>query len=313
MITVEPGKTKIGWVGTGVMGAAMCQRLLAAGFDVALYSRTKSKSESLLDSGAIWADSPRCVAEQSDVVFAIVGMPDDVEQVFLAENGILAGCKPQNIIVDMTTSQPELAVQIYQAASNVNVFSIDAPVSGGDIGAKNGTLSIMIGGDEDAVRALDVCWHAMGKTVVYQGGPGSGQHTKLVNQILVGAGMIGVCESLLYAYKSGLDLGTVLKSVSSGAAGSWALSNLGPRIIANDFAPGFYVNHFVKDLEIALDECRRLQVSLPGLELAHQLYQDLQRDGGGELGTQALQKSLAAVAGFDWEQRGGQFDFDAKG
>ena len=303
MIEIKPGQTRIGWVGTGVMGRSMCHHLLDAGLEVNVYSRTRAKAESLLEAGAKWADSPQQVAAASDATFAIVGMPHDVREVFLGEEGILAGSKPGNIIVDMTTSEPALAIEIHQHASEKGVFSINAPVSGGDVGARDGNLSIMIGGDESAVRALDVCWRAMGKTVVRQGGPGAGQHTKVVNQILVGAGMIGVCESLLYAFQSGLDLGRVLESVGSGAAGSWALSNLGPRIIDNNFAPGFYVEHFVKDLGIALEECKKMSLQLPGLELAYRLYDGLQQQGGGKLGTQALQTTLAAMSDIDWENR----------
>ena len=303
MIEIKPGKTRIGWVGTGVMGQSMCHHLMKTGFEITVFNRSRSKAESLMIAGATWADSPRAVAQSSDVIFAIVGLPVDVRSVFLGSDGILAGCKPGNIVVDMTTSQPALAEEIYHAALKKQVQSIDAPVSGGDVGAKNGTLSIMIGGDEEAVSALNVCWNAMGKTIVRQGGPGAGQHAKVVNQILVGAGMIGVCESLLYAYKSGLDLTTVLQSVSSGAAGSWALSNLGPRIVVNNFDPGFFVEHFVKDLGIALQESEKMMLNLPGLRLAHELYCNLQQHGGGKFGTQALQKSLASMSGIDWESR----------
>lgn len=302
-MVVEPGRETIGWVGTGVMGRSMCQHLMNAGFRMTVFNRTQSKADPLIQAGASWADSPREVAESSDVVFAIVGMPEDVRQVFLGESGILAGCQPGKIVVDMTTSQPALAEEIFQAAAGKHVSSIDAPVSGGDVGAKNGTLSIMIGGEKHSVQALDSCWQAMGKTIVYQGGPGAGQHAKIVNQILVANGMIGVCESLIYAHISGLDLATVLASVSSGAAGSWALSNLGPRIIENNFDPGFFVDHFVKDLGIALQESRKMGLDLPGLGLANELYKNVQRCGDGQLGTHALQKSLAAMSGFDWESR----------
>ncbi len=296
----KPGKTKIGWVGTGVMGHSMCRHLMDAGYELTVYSRTKSKADDLLSAGAVWADTPKAVAESSDVVFAIVGMPHDVREVFLSDKGIVAGCKPGNIIVDMTTSHPALAVEIYETAKSKNVRAIDAPVSGGDVGAKNGTLSIMIGGNEAAVDALADCWNAMGKTIVRQGGAGTGQHAKVVNQILVGAGMIGVCESLLYAYRAGLDLETVLQSVSSGAAGSWALSNLAPRIVAGNFDPGFFVEHFVKDLGIALEESSAMKLNLPGLKLAHELYQNVQQQGDGKLGTHALQKSLAAMSDVQW-------------
>jgi 3-hydroxyisobutyrate dehydrogenase len=302
-MNVEPGQTKIGWIGTGVMGLSMCSHLIKAGFEVTVYTRTKAKAASLIEAGAKWADSPKAVAESSDVIFAIVGMPDDVRQVFLGSEGVLAGCKAGNIIVDMTTSQPALAEEIAAKAAKQQVHSIDAPVSGGDIGAKNAALSIMIGGDKTAVEDLSSCWKVMGKTIVRQGGPGAGQHAKVVNQILVGAGMIGVCESLLYAYKSGLDLETALESVSSGAAGSWALSNLGPRIVANNFDPGFFVEHFVKDLGIALHESKQMGLELPGLKLAHELYSSVQNAGGGKLGTQALQKSLAQLSGVDWDSR----------
>lgn len=283
------------------MGHSMCRHLMDAGFQTTLFTRTKSKADDLVAAGASWANSPKEVAQSSDVVFAIVGMPHDVRDVFLDESGILAGSKPGNIVVDMTTSQPGLAVEIYEAAKAKDVQSIDAPVSGGDVGAKNGTLSIMIGGDEDAVEALQPCWDAMGSTIVRQGGAGAGQHTKVVNQILVGAGMIGTCESLLYAQQSGLDLNTALKSVSSGAAGSWALSNLGPRIVEGNFDPGFFVEHFVKDLGIALEESKKMNLNLPGLELAEQLYTKVQENGDGKLGTHALQKTLAEMSQLKWE------------
>ncbi len=298
--TVKPGETRIGWIGTGVMGHSMCRHLMDAGFETTLFNRTKAKADDLIALGAKWADSPKSVAQASDVIFAIVGMPQDVREVFLGDDGILVGCKPGDVVVDMTTSQPGLAIEIHEAASQYGVTAMDAPVSGGDVGAKNGTLSIMIGGDEEAFLALTPCWEAMGKTVVRQGGAGSGQHTKVVNQILVAAGMIGVCESLLYARQSGLELNSALQSVSSGAAGSWALSNLGPRIVAGNFDPGFFVEHFVKDLGIALAESRRMDLKLPGLDLAHQLYSRVVENGDGKLGTHALQKTLAEMSGVQW-------------
>ena len=269
---LEPSKTKIGWIGTGVMGQSMCRHLMESGFGMTVFTRTKSKAQPLLDTGASWADSPKQVAESSDIVFSIVGFPQDVREVHLGTEGTLAGSKSGNVLVDMTTSKPSLAVEIAEAASAKGVTSIDAPVSGGDVGAQNGTLSIMIGGDAETIDALGPCWQAMGKTVVRQGGPGAGQHTKMVNQTLIATGMIGVCEALLYAYKSGLDLETVLQSVSGGAAGSWSLSNLAPRVIANNFEPGFYVEHFIKDMGIAIEEANRMGLSLPGLAMAHQLY-----------------------------------------
>jgi 3-hydroxyisobutyrate dehydrogenase len=303
-IEIAPGKTRIGWIGTGVMGASMCGHLMRAGFSATVTTRTRAKAQALLDQGAVWADTPRAVAEASDVVFAIVGFPRDVREVFLCpDKGALAGCKPSNVLVDMTTSEPSLAVEIYEAARARQVAALDAPVSGGDKGAREGMLSIMIGGDLATVEALRPCWEAMGKTIVHQGPAGSGQHTKMVNQILISTMMIGVCEALIYGARSGLDLETVLKSVGSGAAGSWSLTNLGPRIIGNDFAPGFFVEHFVKDLGIALSESRRLGLSMPGLALAEQLYLALQAQGGGRNGTQGLILALSKLSGFDWTQR----------
>ncbi len=241
---VVAGKTKIGWIGTGVMGSSMCGHLLAAGFSVTLFNRSRSRAEPLLAKGARWADSPQAVAQASDVVFSIVGFPADVRAVILGPQGALAGSKAGNILVDMTTSEPSLAVEIAQAARERDVYGIDAPVSGGDIGAREARLSIMIGGDRQVVEALEPCWQAMGKTIVHQGGPGAGQHTKMVNQILIATNMIGVCEALLYGYRAGLDLNTVMQSVASGAAGSWSLSNLGTRIIAGNFEPGFHGRAF---------------------------------------------------------------------
>nr|WP_231131356.1 NAD(P)-dependent oxidoreductase [Crateriforma conspicua] len=301
---IEPGKTRIGWIGTGVMGASMCGHLIDAGFSATVFNRTRSKAEALIERGATWADSPRAVAETSDVIFTIVGFPHDVRSVILDEDtGVLAGCDSGNIIVDMTTSQPSLAVEIAQAAAKRDVLALDAPVSGGDKGAKKGTLSIMIGGDAGAVAALQPCWDAMGKTVVHQGDAGSGQHTKMVNQILISTGMIGVCEALIYGHRAGLDLPTVLKSVGSGAAGSWSLSNLGPRIIDNNFDPGFFVEHFIKDMGIALAESRRMGLSMPGLALAQQLYQAVAAQGHAKDGTHALALALSSLNGFDWKTR----------
>jgi 3-hydroxyisobutyrate dehydrogenase len=285
------------------MGQSMCRHLLQAGYSVVVHNRTHSKANALVAAGAVWADTPKRVAESSDVVFAIVGMPTDVETVFLGENGVLVGCRAGQIVVDMTTSPPALARHIADKAAPIGVHSLDAPVSGGDIGARNATLSIMVGGEPSAVACVEPCLRVMGKTVIHQGPPGAGQHTKMVNQILIASGMIGVCEALLYAYRAGLDLNRVLESVGGGAAGSWSLANLAPRIVANNFAPGFFVDHFVKDLGIAVQEAKRMNLLLPGLELAQRLYLELQRQGGGQWGTQALQKSLAAMSGIDWERR----------
>ncbi|MEC7430583.1 MAG: NAD(P)-dependent oxidoreductase [Planctomycetota bacterium] len=299
--TPEPGTTKIGWIGTGVMGRSMCRHLMSAGYEMTVYSRTPSKAAELLEAGAAWAETPKAVAARSDIVFSIVGFPSDVREVILGENGAVHGAKAGSILVDMTTSQPSLAEEIDAVAREQGLHSIDAPVSGGDVGAREARLSIMIGGEKEVVEALTPCWEAMGKTIVYQGRAGAGQHTKMVNQTLIATTMIGVCEALLYGFKAGLDLETVMKSVCSGAAGSWSLSNLGPRIINNDFDPGFFVEHFIKDMGIALDESKRLGISLPGLALAHQLYLALAAQGHSRDGTQALQLALAKLAGFDWK------------
>ena len=300
---IEPGKTRLGWIGTGVMGVSMCGHLIDKGFACTVYNRSKARAESLIAKGAKWADTPKAVAEQSDVIFTIVGFPSDVRDVTLGANGTLAGAKAGSVLVDMTTSEPSLAVAIYEAAKAKGVQSVDAPVSGGDIGAREARLSIMIGGEKDVVDALQPCWEAMGKTIVHQGGPGAGQHTKMVNQILIASNMVGVCEALLYGYRSGLDLETVMKSVASGAAGSWSLSNLGPRIIANNFDPGFVVEHFIKDMGIALQESKRMKLAMPGLALAQQLYVALSAQGYGRHGTHALEVALASLAGIDWKNR----------
>lgn len=291
-----PGKTRIGWIGTGVMGRWMCQHALAKGFSATVYNRSQVKAQPLLDLGAAFAESPRQVAERSDIVFAIVGFPNDVREVFLGPNGALAGSKAGTILVDMTTSEPSLAKEIYEAAKAKGVYSLDAPVSGGDVGAKNAALSIMIGGDKEAVAAVTPVFEAMGKTIVHQGGPGAGQHTKMVNQILISSNMVALCEGLLYGYKAGLDLETVFKSVSVGAAGSKALEVLGPRILARNFEPGFYVEHFIKDMGIALAEAERMSLCLPGLALAKQLYEAVRAQGYGRKGTHALMLALEAIS-----------------
>jgi 3-hydroxyisobutyrate dehydrogenase len=300
---IKPGETKVGWIGTGVMGLSMAGNLLKAGFPLTAYSRTKAKAEPLVAQGAKWAETARAVAAASDVIFSIVGFPCDVREVLLGPNGALAGSKAGNVLVDMTTSEPALAVEIAQAANAKGVFSVDAPVSGGDVGAKNAALSIMVGGDKEVVEALSPCFNAMGKTIVYQGAAGAGQHTKMVNQILIATNMIGVCEALLYGYRAGLDLPTVMQSVGSGAAGSWSLANLGPRIMNDNFDPGFFVEHFIKDMGIALAEARRMGLALPGLALAHQLYVAVKAQGYGRNGTHALELALAQLSGINWKER----------
>ena len=300
---IVPGETRIGWIGTGVMGSSMCGHLMTAGFSATVFNRSRDKAQPLVDRGAKWADTPQAVAAASDVVFTIVGFPSDVRAVMLGEDGALAGSRAGSILVDMTTSEPSLAVEIAEQAKKAGVHSVDAPVSGGDIGAREARLSIMIGGEKEVVDALAPCWQAMGKTIVHQGGPGAGQHTKMVNQTLIASGMIGVCEALLYGYRAGLDLNTVLESVTPGAAGSWSLSNLGPRIIKGNFEPGFMVAHFIKDMGIALAESKRMNLSMPGLALAHQLYVALAAQGHERDGTHALELALASLSGVDWQKR----------
>lgn len=298
---VDPNSTRIGWIGAGVMGVSMCGHVLDAGYAVTVHNRTRARAEPLLEKGASWAETPAQVAAASDVVCSIVGYPGDVREVLLGDDGALAGAREASVIVDLTTSEPSLAVEIHERAAEKGVASIDAPVSGGDVGARNATLSIMVGGDEHPVQRVRPLLEVMGKTIVRQGGPGAGQHTKMVNQTLIASGMIGVCEALLYAYKAGLDLETVLESVAPGAAGSWSLTNYAPRVLKGDFEPGFVVEHFVKDMGIALAEARRMNLSLPGLALAQQLYVALTAQGKGRKGTHSLILALAALSNVDWQ------------
>jgi 3-hydroxyisobutyrate dehydrogenase len=294
------GRTRLGWIGVGVMGRAMAGRLLDAGFAVTLFSRRRESAADLLARGAAWADSPRAVAAASDVVFTMVGHPADVRAVVLGPTGALAGLEPGGILVDHTTSAPELAAEIAAAAAARGCWALDAPVSGGDRGAREGTLTVMVGGDDAAREALAACWRATAGTVVACGGPGSGQRTKLVNQIAIASGMVGMCEALLFAHRAGLDLETTLRAIAPGAAGSWSLTNLAPRILRGDLAPGFMVEHFVKDMRLVLDECRRMNLDLPGLALAESLYARLMEQGRGRLGTQALVLALAQQSHLEW-------------
>lgn len=288
---------RVGWVGVGVMGKHMCAHLMKAGHRATVYSRTAAKCAPLVEQGATLAASPREVAEASDVVFTIVSNPSDVESVVLdPQSGVLGGMRPGGTLIDMTTSTPSLAIRIDEAARALDIRSLDAPVSGGDVGAQAGTLSIMCGGERatfDAVQPLLAC---MGKNIQLMGGAGSGQHTKMCNQVLVCTTMIGVCESMLYAQRAGLDPLAVVGAIGSGAAGSWAINNLGPKVVAADYAPGFMIEHFVKDLGIALSEASAMGLRLPGLELAHRLYASLLEQGHGKDGTQALVLAIQAAA-----------------
>ncbi|MFW5788575.1 MAG: NAD(P)-dependent oxidoreductase [Spirochaetota bacterium] len=281
---------KIAFIGTGVMGKSMAGHLLSAGHDLTVYNRTKSKAQELVDGGAVWADSPGEAAKNAEVVFTIVGFPQDVEEVYFGDAGILDRAAEGSILVDMTTSRPELAVRIAETAVEKGMQALDAPVSGGDVGAREARLSIMVGGPQTAYDTVKPLFDLMGANIVLQGPAGSGQHTKMCNQIAIAAGMLGVCESMAYAKASGLDPETVLESIASGAAGSWSLSNLAPRMIGGNFAPGFYVKHFIKDLNIAIESAEAMNLDLPGLALARRLYVELAEAGGENDGTQALFK-----------------------
>lgn len=300
MQRAAPGATRIGWIGTGVMGSSMAGNLLAAGYQVTVTTRARARAEGVLANGATWADTPAAVAAVSDVVFSMVGFPSDVREVLLGDDGALATAAPGTILVDMTTSEPSLALEVADIAARSSVHVLDAPVSGGDVGARNGTLSIMVGGPAEVVDAVRPCFDVLGSTIVRQGDHGAGQHTKLVNQILVASTMVAMSEALVYAARAGLDVEQVLTSVTSGAAGSWALANLAPRVVAGDFAPGFLVDHLVKDLGLALAEARRARLALPGLALAEQLYVALQAQGHGRDGTQALVLALSSLSDQPW-------------
>ncbi|MGD6960701.1 NAD(P)-dependent oxidoreductase [Fictibacillus phosphorivorans] len=283
----------VGFIGTGVMGKSMAGHLMNAGYPVHVYTRTKAKAEDLLEKGAKWADTPKEIAQTCDVIITMVGYPKDVEEVYLGAEGLVAHAKESSYLIDMTTSSPQLAQKIERTAAERNIATLDAPVSGGDIGARDAKLSIMVGGSESAFHDMEPIFSKMGTNVVYQGKAGSGQHTKMCNQIAIASGMMGVCEAILYAEKAGLDPDNVLKSIESGAAGSWNLSNLGPRILKGDFAPGFYVKHFIKDMNIALKSAEEMGLLTPGLQLAKKLYDELAEMGEEDSGTHALYKRLA--------------------
>ncbi|RCW73064.1 NAD(P)-dependent oxidoreductase [Saliterribacillus persicus] len=287
---ISTENTKIGFIGTGVMGKSMASNLLAAGFQLIIYTRTKHKADDLLEKGAKWASTVEEVAENADVIFTIVGFPSDVEEIYLGENGLLHHAKESSYLIDMTTSKPLLAEKIAAAGKKKNVHVLDAPVSGGDIGARNGKLAIMIGGEQEAYHTLLPLFEIMGENIQLQGPAGAGQHTKMANQITIASNMIGVCEAIRYAQKAGLDPTKVIASISTGAAGSWSLTNLAPRMVADDYAPGFFIKHFIKDMTIALESAKDMGLTTPGLELSLQLYQEVAQDGEENSGTQALIK-----------------------
>nr|WP_263313412.1 NAD(P)-dependent oxidoreductase [Mammaliicoccus sp. Marseille-Q6498] len=281
-------KQTIGFVGTGVMGKSMAEHLIHAGYTVNVFNRTKSKADSLVAIGANWYDTISQLSENSDVIISMVGYPKDVESIYLDHDGILNHAKSRSIVIDMTTSSPALAKEIYQKAKAKNIQSLDAPVSGGDVGAKNAALTIMVGGDEDAYNQVEDIFKTIGKNVVYQGASGNGQHTKLSNQIAIAAGMLGVAEAIIYAEEAGLDIDKVFSSIEHGAAGSWSLSNLGPRMVKQDYAPGFYVKHFIKDMHIAIEESEKMGLYTPGLLKAKEVYDALSNHGFDDNGTQSV-------------------------
>lgn len=281
-------KARIGWIGTGVMGNSMAGHLLAAGHDLRVFTRSKHRAMDLLERGAKWCGSPREVAEESEVVFSMVSHPADVDAVHLGDTGTLSARSLPKVIIDMTSSKPSLARRIHERATTLGVGSLDAPVTGGDVGARNATLSIMVGGDECLYQRMRGYFELMGKTIVLHGPPGAGQKAKLVNQVLIAANMIGVTEGIRLARAIGLDPAKVLESVSAGAAGSWSLSNLAPRILRQDFEPGFFIEHFIKDLRMAVEEGAESGLDLPGLELAKSLYERAQAAGLGRRGTHGL-------------------------
>lgn len=281
---------KIAFIGTGVMGSSIVRHLLKADYEVTIYTRTKDRATALISEGAKWSATAGDAASGADIIITMVGYPTDVEAVYFGSSGIFETGTGGQVLIDMTTSSPALAKRIASEAITRNMASIDAPVSGGDIGAKNGTLSIMCGGDEEVFYKVRPVLEVFGKDIIYQGDAGAGQHTKMCNQIAIATNMIGVCEAIVYAEQAGLDPDNVLRSISTGAAGSWSLSNLAPRMLKGDFEPGFYLKHFLKDMDIALAEAEQMGLNLPGLELARSMYNQLQEQGFGDKGTQVIYK-----------------------
>jgi 3-hydroxyisobutyrate dehydrogenase len=292
-------KQKIAWIGTGVMGSSMCGHVLDAGYPVTVYTRTKKKAGPLLDKGAKWADDAAGASADADIVFSIVGYPVDVQEVYLSSCGVFESMPSGGVVCDMTTSSPGLAKRIHKEAKNRDIGALDAPVSGGDVGARQGTLSIMVGGEREMFQRVLPFFKLMGKNINYMGGPGAGQHTKMANQIHIASTMISAVESLLYAHRAGLDLEEVIRAIGSGAAGSWTINNLGPRMVKRNFDPGFFIDHFVKDMGIALEEAKNMKLALPGLALAHQFYVSAQALGFGKFGTHALYKVFEKMNGME--------------
>lgn len=282
--------SRITFIGIGVMGGSMALNLLKAGHEITVYTRTKSKAENLLSLGAKWEQSAAKASENAEIVISMVGYPRDVEEIYLGKNGVLSALKSGSTIIDMTTSSPKLAQKIYQLAKEKGIAALDAPVSGGDVGAKNGTLAIMVGGDKEVYDKMMPIFNVMGKNICYFGKAGSGQYAKMSNQIAIASNMMGVCEAIAYAKKCGLNPQDLLNVISTGAAGSWSLSNLAPRMLKGDFAPGFFIKHFIKDMKIAIESAKEMNLNLPGLMLAEKLYEELAQKGYENDGTQALLK-----------------------
>lgn len=281
---------KIGFIGVGVMGKSMVRNLMKKGFEVSIYTRTKSKVEDIINEGAIWCEDIKSCVKDKDAVITIVGYPKDVEEVYFGENGIINNSKEGSYLIDMTTTSPKLSLKIYEEAKKKNLYSLDAPVSGGDIGAKNATLSIMAGGDKEVFEKCMPIFEALGSTIIYEGKAGSGQHTKMANQIAIGGAIAGVCEAMAYAKRAGLDIQTMLDSISKGAAGSWQMSNMAPRMLKGDFDPGFFIKHYIKDMKIAIEEAEENNLNLGILNEVLKMYEKLDDENMGNLGTQALIK-----------------------
>jgi len=281
---------KIGFIGIGVMGKAMASHLLNAGHELYIYNRTKSKADQLVERGANWCEDVKTMAQTAELIFTIIGTPADVENVYLSDAGLIVNATPNTILVDMTTSTPKLANRLYEAGREKEIHCLDAPVTGGDVGAKNGTLTIMVGGDKSIFNQILPILKLMGTTITYMGAPGNGQHTKMVNQIAIAGAVTGMVEALSYAKNANLDLNNTMNTITKGSAASWQLSNMGPRIIKGDYKPGFYIKHFIKDLRIAVEEAEAMNVDLPGLDLVLSLYEECENENLGDLGTQALFK-----------------------
>ncbi|MDU5335274.1 NAD(P)-dependent oxidoreductase [Enterococcus sp.] len=290
LFLLEVENMKIGFIGTGVMGKSIVKHFLAAGHEVAVYNRTKSKSDELVAHGAVWQDTPAEVANTSEIIFSMVGYPSDVEEIYYGSKGVFTVDVAEKILIDLTTSTPTLAEKIYQSAKKNGADSLDAPVSGGDLGAQNGTLTIMVGGDQPVYEKVVPLFEIMGKSYSLQGAAGAGQHTKMANQIMIAGTMTGMTEMLVYAKAAKLDVEKVLATLGGGAAQNWSMSNYAPRILKEDYSPGFFVKHFIKDLKIALDEAKKMQLDLPATKLATELYEQLADQGFENDGTQALIK-----------------------